>query len=72
MCKLHDRFYNDNTDTASRNVSDDALAHRAHEIANDSSFDDEQRRFANYVVLILKNKARFGLGINSKNLKKGP
>ena len=72
MCKLHDRFYNDNTDTASRNISDEALAHRANEIANDSRFDDEQRRFANYVAFVMKNKARFGLGVSSKNSKKGP
>ena len=72
MCKLHDRFYNENTDTASRNISDEALAHRASEIANDLRFDDEQRRFAKYVSLIMKNKARFGLGINSKNVTKGP
>lgn len=62
MCKLHDQFYTDNTDTASRNISDEALAHRAHEIANDSRFDDDQRRFANYVAFVMKNKARFGLG----------
>ena len=76
MCKLHDRFYNENTDTASRNISDEALAHRAGEIANDSRFDDEQRRFANFVAIVMKNKTRFGLGIpsptNSKNVKKGP
>ena len=72
MCKLHDRFYNENTDTTSRNISDEALAHRASEIANDLRFDDEQRRFAKYVALIMKNKARFGFGIKSKNVKKGP
>jgi len=72
MCKLHDQFYTDNADTASRNISDEALAHRAIEIANDSRFDDEQRRFAKYVSLIMKNKARFGLGNNSKNVKRGP
>ena len=72
MCKLHDRFYNENTDTASRNISDEALAHRASEIASDSRFDDEQRRFAKYVSLIMKNKARFRFGIESKNVKKGP
>jgi len=72
MCKLHDRFYNENTDTASRNISDEALAHRATEIASDSRFDDEQRRFAKYVALIMKNKARFGFGISSKNVERGP
>jgi hypothetical protein len=72
MCKLHDQFYNENLDTPSRNVSDIALAHRASEIANDSRFDAEQRRDASIVATIMKSKARFGLGIKSKNLKKGP
>jgi len=72
MCKLHDQFYNENTDTASRNISDEALAHRANEIANSPGFDEEQKRFARYIAFVMKNKARFGLGINSKNLKKGP
>jgi|GEM_PF-2297019 hypothetical protein len=72
MCKLHDQFYNENTDTASRNISDEALAHRANEIANSSGFDEEQKRFARYVAFVMKNKARFGLGLRSKNVKKGP
>ena len=66
MCKLHDQFYTDNTDTASRNISDEALAHRANEISNDSKFDNTQRNMAKLVYYIMKNKARFGLG-NSKN-----
>ena len=69
-CKLHDKFYNENYDTASRNVSDVALAHRANEIANDSMFDSRQRQDASFVSMIMKNKARFGLV--SKNFKKGP
>jgi hypothetical protein len=72
MCKLHDKFYNENYDTESRNISDVALAHRAKEIANDSRFDSAQRRDAKLVDFIMKNKARFGLGLNSKNLKKAP
>jgi hypothetical protein len=74
MCKLHDQFYKENQDrpTATRNVSDIALAHRANEIANDVRFDDAQRRDAKFVDLIMKNKARFGLGLKSKNLKRGP
>ena len=77
MCKLHDQFYNENSDTATRNISDVALAHRANEIANDVRFDPQQRRDANFVVMIMKNKARFGLGVPSvnkqtKNLKMGP
>jgi len=67
MCKLHDKFYNENEDTASRNVSDVALAHRASEIANDPRFDSKQRRDAAFVNMIMKNKARFGLGF-SKNV----
>lgn len=70
MCKLHDKFYNENQDTASRNVSDVALAHTANEIANDSKFDSRQRRDASFVNMVMKNKARFGLGL--KNLKRGP
>ena len=76
MCKLHDQFYNENTDTASRNISDEALAHRALEIANDLRFDSTQRNMAKLVYVIMKSKAKFGLGIKnekpSKNLKKGP
>jgi len=82
MCKLHDQFYNENHDTESRNISDKALAHRANEIANDPRFDDEQRRFANFVKIIMENKVTFGLGIgvsnssrpsiNPKNSKRGP
>ena len=71
MCKLHDQFYNENHDAQSRNISDAALAHRANEIANDSRFDNEQRRFARFVKIIMENKVRFGLGIGSKNSKKG-
>ena len=43
MCKLHDRFYNENSDTSSRNVSDVALAHSANEIAGDLRYDGVQR-----------------------------
>ena len=71
MCKLHDQFYNENSDTASRNIRDEALAHRAYEIANDSRYDSAQRNMATLVYYIMKNKAKFGLGVNSKNLKKG-
>ena len=75
MCKLHDKFYNENQDTQSRNISDVALAHRANEIANDPRYDYDQQRAAKLVATIMKNKARFGLGVTplkSKNLKKGP
>jgi len=72
MCKLHDKFYNENHDTQGRNISDLALAHRANEIANDLQYDLEERKAAALVATVMKSKARFGLGINSKNLKKGP
>src|SRR5207245_7058673 len=49
MCKLHDRFYNENKDTESRNVSDLALSQRANEIENDSSFDVIIRRVDQFV-----------------------
>jgi len=71
MCKLHDKFYNENQDTQSRNISDIALAHRANEIANDPRYDNTQRRDAKFVTTIMKNKAKFGLGLKSKNLKRG-
>jgi len=72
MCKLHDQFYNENSDTPTRNISDIALAHRANEIANDDTFDAKQRRDARFVAMIMKNKARFGLGLTPKNSKRGP
>jgi hypothetical protein len=71
MCKLHDKFYNENHDTKSRNISDVALSHRTNEISNDPRFDPDERRDAKIISIIMKNKARFGLGIESKNLKKG-
>ena len=72
MCKLHDQFYNENWDTKSRNINDLALAHRANEIAADPKFDAIQRRDATLIGNIMKNKARFGLGIRkSLNAKKG-
>jgi protein-arginine kinase activator protein McsA len=71
MCKLHDKFYNEHTDTKTRNVSDVALAHRADEIAKNPMYDDVQRKDANFISGIMKNKARFGFGIPraSKNSK---
>lgn len=72
MCKLHDKFYNEHKDTKSRNISDYILAKRAEEIANDPNFDEKQRWWADKVRLIMQTKAKFGLGINSKNVKKGP
>ena len=71
MCKLHDQFYTENTDTDNRNISDEALAHRAYEISNDPKYDSTQRNMSKLVYYIMKNKARFGLG-HSKNVKRGP
>lgn len=76
MCKLHDKFYNENTDTKVRNISDIALAHRADEIARNPMYDDAQRKDANFISGIMKTKAKFGLGVPSiqprasKNLKR--
>ena len=69
MCKLHDQFYNENQDAESRNISDSALAHRANEIANDDRFDEEQRRFARFVKVIMDNKVRFGLGVPAAGMR---
>lgn len=66
MCKLHDQFYNEHADTATRNISDEALAHRAYEISNSPQYDSSQRNMAALVYHIMKNKTRFGLGL-SKN-----
>ena len=78
MCKLHDQLYNENKDTKERNISDVALAHRADEIANDSNFDDVQRKDARFISRIMKTKDHLGFGINtnknkeSKNSKRRP
>ena len=78
MCKLHDQFYNENKDTKDRNISDVALAHSADEIANDSNFDDVQRKYARFISSIMKAKAHLGLGVNTnknkntKNSKRRP
>jgi hypothetical protein len=63
VCKLHDKFYNENTDTKTRNISDIALAHRADEIARNSIYDDVQRKDAHFIAGIMKAKARLGLGL---------
>ena len=63
MCKLHDQFYNEYTDTKSRNISDVALAHRAEEIAKNQNYDNTQRKDAHFISGIMKNKARFGMGL---------
>ena len=53
MCELHDQFYNENKDTKERNISDVAFVHRADEIANDSNFDDVQRKDARFISSIM-------------------
>ena len=69
MCKLHDRFYNENTDTKTRNISDIDLAHRANEIARNTMYDNVQRKDANFISGIMNTKARLGLGVKRKNNK---
>jgi transposase InsO family protein len=64
MCKLHDKFYNENTDTKVRNISDMALAHRADEIFNNPVYDAVQRKDASFISGIMKTKAKFGFGSN--------
>ena len=64
MCKLHDKFYDENTDTKVRNISDLALAHRADEIANNPVYDAIQRKDANFISKIMKTKAKFGFGLS--------
>jgi transposase InsO family protein len=66
MCKLHDKFYNENIDTKVRNISDIALAHRADEIANNPMYDEAQRKDANFISGIMKTKAKFGLGVKKE------
>ena len=63
MCKLHDKFYNENSETKLRNISEIALAHRRYEIANNPMYDDIQRKDANFISGIVETKAKFGLGI---------
>ena len=58
-CLLHDKFYNENTDTKTRNNIDMALAHRADEIA--------MNRDASFISGIMKTKAKLGLGTKTKN-----
>ena len=65
-CKLHDKFYNEHSDTKSRNVSDVALAARADEIASNPAFDDIQRKDARFISGIMKTKAALGMGLKSK------
>ena len=71
VAKLHDKFYNEHSDTKSRKISDTALAHRAeeisNEISNDLNIDDAQRRDAKFVKTLMENNAKFGLGIMKTN-----
>ena len=69
-CKLHDKFYNEHSDTKSRNVSDVALAARADEIASNPAFDDIQRKDARFISGIMKTKAALGMGLKSKGKSK--
>ena len=66
MFMLHDKFYNENSDTKVRNISDIALAHRADEIANNHMYDEVQRKDANFISGIMQTKAKFGLGVKKR------
>ena len=70
-CKLHDKFYNEHSDTKSRNVSDVALAARADEIDSNPAYDAIQRKDARFISGIMKTKAALGMGL-SKRPSKGP
>ena len=70
VCKLHDKFYNENTDTKTRNISDIALAHRADEIARNPMYDVDERINANFISEIMKTKAKLGLGVKSQSKPK--
>ena len=73
MCKLHDQFYNENTDTPSRNISDEALAIRADQIAANQNNDSTQRKDARFLSGIMRTKARLGLGLSgTKNCRRRP
>ena len=68
-CKLHDKFYNEHSDTKSRNVSDVALAARADEIASNPAFDEIQRKDARFISGIMKTKAALGMGLKKSSRK---
>ena len=76
-CMYHDKFYNEFSDTPSRNMSDRALASKADSIAENSS-DPIERKDAKFISSIMNAKATLGLGLvkprknttDSKNLKR--
>ena len=65
MCKLHDQFYNENINTQRRNLSDEALAIRADQIAANQNLDTAQRKDAKFLSGVMRTKARLGLGIGA-------
>jgi len=70
MCKLHDQFYNENINTQRRNLSDEALAYRADQIAANENLDSAQRKDAKFLSGVMRTKARLGLGIGVSTSKK--
>jgi hypothetical protein len=78
-CMSHDNFYNEFSDTPSRNMSDRALASAADSIAENSS-DPIERNDAKFISGIMRAKATLGFGLgkphkkltDSKNLKWRP
>ena len=67
-CMYHDKFYNEFTDTPSRNMSDRALAAKADSIAETSS-DPIERKDANFISGIMKAKATLGFGLGKPRTK---
>jgi predicted nucleic acid-binding Zn-ribbon protein len=65
----HDKCYRDNQSTESRNKCDDTMIQELDRIENPTVRERIERGI---VKPIIKTKARFGLGINTKNVKKGP
>ena len=62
-CKLQDKFYNENADTKTKNISDIALAHRADEITRNPVYDAIQSKDTNFVSNIMKIKTRLGFSV---------
>jgi len=66
MCKLHDKFYNENIDTKVRNINGISLAHRADAIANNYMYDEAHGKDANFISGIMKTKAKFCLRVKKE------
>lgn len=60
-CMFHDLFYTIYKDPLRRNKSDVALAQLCDELLNDPEIDEQQKKDARTVKLIMSTKARFAL-----------